>query len=56
MNINIISGGLPDSITDATSYYSGLVGCVAELSVGNIATIDMMAQANRGRNVDICQK
>jgi len=49
-------GGLPDSITDATSYYSGLVGCVGELSVGNIAAIDMLAQANKGRNVDICQK
>jgi len=49
-------GGLPDDITDATSYYSGIVGCVSDLSVGNIAAIDMLAQADRGRNVDLCQK
>ena len=50
------TGGVPDSITDATSYYTGLVGCLTEFSLGNIGSIDMLARAERGRNVDICEK
>ena len=49
-------GGLPDSLTDAASYTTGLVGCVSELSVGNIASLDMLARAERGRNLDICDQ
>ena len=49
-------GGVPDSVTDATTYYTGLVGCLTEFSLGNIGSIDMLARAERGRNVDICEK
>jgi len=41
-------GGLPEA-------GRGLVGCVAELSVGAVSAVDMLARAGRGRNVDICQ-
>lgn len=47
---------MPDSVTDATTYYTGLVGCLTEFSLGNIGSIDMLARAERGRNVDICEK
>ena len=49
-------GGVPDTVTDATTFYTGLVGCLTEFSLGNIGSIDMLARAERGRNVDICEK
>lgn len=49
-------GGVPDTLTDATTFYTGLVGCLTEFSLGNIGSIDMLARAERGRNVDICEK
>lgn len=55
-NPTLFLGGVPDSVTDATTYYTGLVGCLTEFSLGNIGSIDMLARAERGRNVDICEK
>ena len=47
-NQALCAGGLPEA-------GRGLVGCVAELSVGAVSAVDMLARAGRGRNVDICQ-
>ena len=41
---------------DADTYRPGLVGCILEFSVGNIASIDMLGTASNTRNVDICHK
>ena len=48
INQALCAGGLPEA-------GRGLVGCVAELSVGAVSAVDMLARAGRGRNVDICQ-
>ena len=39
---------------DATSQRAGLVGCISEFSLGNIASVDMWATAT-ARNVAVCQ-
>jgi len=49
-------GGLPQSIMDATNYRPGVYGCIAEFSVGNKASINMLASAANTQNVDICRK
>ena len=41
---------------DAATYRPGLVGCILEFSVGNVASIDMLGTAATTRNVDICHK
>lgn len=49
-------GGAPETFMDAATYRPGLVGCILEFSVGNIASIDMLGTASNTRNVDICHK
>ena len=52
----LFPGGAPESFMDAATYRPGLVGCILEFSVGNIASIDMLGTAANTRNVDICHK
>ena len=52
----LFPGGVPQSIMDATNYRAGVFGCISEFSVGNSASIDMLATAASTQNVDICQK
>ena len=54
-NILNISGGVEDYSGISThSYWTGLTGCIAELSIGNMINIDMLHTAERGGNIDSC--
>ena len=35
-------------------FRNGIVGCVGELSIGRVYSIDMINKAKNGRNVDTC--
>ena len=52
----LFPGGVPQPVMDATNYRPGMVGCIGEFSVGNVASIDMLNTALTSKNVDICQK
>jgi hypothetical protein len=51
-----IAGGAEDtSYLAAGRYRTGLTGCIAELSVGNMVNINLLHVAERGRNIDSCE-
>lgn len=48
-------GGADDlNYLAASRYKTGLVGCVAELSIGNMVNINMLHKAEKGKNIDTC--
>ena len=38
----------------ASRYKTGLVGCVAELNIGNMVNINILHKAKKGKNIDTC--
>ena len=52
-----LEGGADDLEHLSVSEFSnGIVGCVGQLSVGQIFDVDLLHRAKNGRNIDTCQE
>ena len=55
-DVILCPGGAEDTSYLASGRYrTGLTGCIAELSVGNMVNINLLHVAERGRNIDSCE-
>ena len=52
-----ISGGVEDiDQLPVPQFRKGFVGCISELSVGKLFSIDLLNRAKNGQNVDSCRE
>ena len=52
-----ILGGVEDiDQLPVPQFRKGFVGCISELSVGNLFSVDLLNRAKNGQNVDSCRE
>ena len=53
----LISGGVEDiDQLPVPQFRKGFVGCISELSVGKLFSVDLLNRAKNGQNVDSCRE
>ena len=56
LSLFVLTGGADDIEHLSTSTFGrGIVGCVGQLSVGQMFDVELLQRAGDGRNVDACQ-
>ena len=58
LSLFVLTGGADDIehlSTSTSTFGRGIVGCVGQLSVGQMFDVELLQRAGDGRNVDACQ-